>query len=224
MNALIRSRLPIGTAHEAMTTGWRYGGDDARAAGIVAATASEGEVVDSAVARAEELAARFALRATGKAFYICDATVPRQRVPEMTARGQQIAASHGLDILTGPRGQGRRGQPASDCPLRTGPGRHRRRFRRRDCRRGAGPRWHADGRARNRYREAGPDASGMGPVELAGEGVELSSGSPVEFRPFDSARMASAARDLVNTCVSRLTRRRRTNCETWLGRLGRAAS
>ena len=99
MNALIRSRLPIATAHEAMTTGRRYGGDDARAAGIVAATASEGEVVDSAVARDEELAAGFALRATGKAFYICDATVPRQRVPEMMARGQQIAASHGLDIL-----------------------------------------------------------------------------------------------------------------------------
>jgi enoyl-CoA hydratase/carnithine racemase len=58
MNAVIRSRLPIATSHEAMTTGRRYGGDDARAAGIVAATASEGEVVDSAVARAEELAAK----------------------------------------------------------------------------------------------------------------------------------------------------------------------
>ena len=33
MNALIRSRLPIATAHEAMTTGRPYGGDDARAAG-----------------------------------------------------------------------------------------------------------------------------------------------------------------------------------------------
>ncbi len=58
MNALIRSRLPIATAHEAMTTGRRYGGEDARAAGIVAATGGEGEVLDLAVARAEELAAK----------------------------------------------------------------------------------------------------------------------------------------------------------------------
>jgi enoyl-CoA hydratase/carnithine racemase len=58
MNALIRSRLPIATAHEAMTTGRRYGGEDARAAGIVAATAAENEVLDLAVARAEERAAK----------------------------------------------------------------------------------------------------------------------------------------------------------------------
>ncbi|SEH56833.1 Enoyl-CoA hydratase/carnithine racemase [Mycolicibacterium rutilum] len=58
MNALIRSRLPIATAHEAMTTGRRYGGQDALAAGIVAATAGEGEVLDTAVARAEALAAK----------------------------------------------------------------------------------------------------------------------------------------------------------------------
>ena len=58
MNALIRSRLPIATAHEAMTTARRYGGVDAKEAGIVAATAGEGEVLDLAVARAEELAAK----------------------------------------------------------------------------------------------------------------------------------------------------------------------
>ena len=56
MNALIRSRLPIATAHDAMTTGRRYGGEDALAAGIVARTAAEGEVVDAAVALAEERA------------------------------------------------------------------------------------------------------------------------------------------------------------------------
>jgi enoyl-CoA hydratase/carnithine racemase len=56
MNSLIRSRLPIATAHEAMTTGRRYGGEDAHAAGIVAATGGEGEVLDIAVARAEALA------------------------------------------------------------------------------------------------------------------------------------------------------------------------
>ncbi|OBF95918.1 enoyl-CoA hydratase/carnithine racemase [Mycolicibacterium flavescens] len=58
MNALIRSRLPIATAHEAMTTARRYGGEDARAAGIVAATAGEGDVLDAAVARADALAAK----------------------------------------------------------------------------------------------------------------------------------------------------------------------
>jgi enoyl-CoA hydratase/carnithine racemase len=58
MNALIRSRLPIATAHEAMTTARRYGGEEARTAGIVAETAGEGEVVDAAVARAEALAAK----------------------------------------------------------------------------------------------------------------------------------------------------------------------
>ena len=56
MNALIRSRLPIATAHEAMTTARRYGGADAKAAGIVAATAGEGEVLDVAVALAAERA------------------------------------------------------------------------------------------------------------------------------------------------------------------------
>ena len=58
MNALIRSRLSVATAHEAMTTGRRYGGEEAQAEGIVAATAAEGEVLDVAVARAEERAAK----------------------------------------------------------------------------------------------------------------------------------------------------------------------
>ena len=49
---------------------------------------------------AGRLAGAFAIRATGRAFYVCDATVPRQRVPEMMARSRQIAASHGLDMLT----------------------------------------------------------------------------------------------------------------------------
>ena len=57
--------------------------------------------------RAGRLAAGFALRATGKAFYICDSTVPRQRVPEMMARSRQIAASHGLDVpILGHAGDG----------------------------------------------------------------------------------------------------------------------
>jgi len=56
MTALTRSRLPIAPAHDAMPPGRRYGGEDALAAGIVARTAAEGEVVDAAVALAEERA------------------------------------------------------------------------------------------------------------------------------------------------------------------------
>ena len=52
MSALIMARLPIGAAHEAMTTGRRYGGSDALAAGIVNAAVAEGEVVSHAIALA----------------------------------------------------------------------------------------------------------------------------------------------------------------------------
>jgi glycolate oxidase len=56
---------------------------------------------------AGRLAAGFALHATGMAFYICDSTVPRQRVPEMMARSRQIAASYGLDVpILGHAGDG----------------------------------------------------------------------------------------------------------------------
>lgn len=58
MNALIRSRLPIATAHEAMTTGRRYGGEDAKEAGIVEAIGGEDEVLEIAIARAQERAAK----------------------------------------------------------------------------------------------------------------------------------------------------------------------
>jgi len=42
MNALIRSRLPIATAHDAMTTGRRYGGEGGLAAGLGARPAARG--------------------------------------------------------------------------------------------------------------------------------------------------------------------------------------
>ena len=56
MGALIQGRLSHRTAHEAMTTGRRYGGTEALEAGIVDATAGEDEVLDRALARARELA------------------------------------------------------------------------------------------------------------------------------------------------------------------------
>jgi glycolate oxidase len=56
---------------------------------------------------AGRLAAGFALRATGKAFYICDSTVPRQRVPEMMARSRHIGANYGFDVpILGHAGDG----------------------------------------------------------------------------------------------------------------------
>jgi enoyl-CoA hydratase/carnithine racemase len=58
MSALIQSRLTPQVAHEAMTTGRRYGGVDAAAAGIVDATAADGAVLDAAVERAAALAGK----------------------------------------------------------------------------------------------------------------------------------------------------------------------
>ena len=56
MNALIPSRLPARTAHEAMVTGRRYPASEALAAGIVDEVAAEADVVPRAVARAQALA------------------------------------------------------------------------------------------------------------------------------------------------------------------------
>jgi len=58
MNSLIAARLPAQTAHEAMTTGRRYGGVDAERAGIVDAAVAEEEVLPRAVARATALAGK----------------------------------------------------------------------------------------------------------------------------------------------------------------------
>lgn len=55
MAALLQARLPAATAHEAMTTGRRYGGKQALAAGIVQETAAEDDVLALAVARAGAL-------------------------------------------------------------------------------------------------------------------------------------------------------------------------
>jgi enoyl-CoA hydratase/carnithine racemase len=55
MNALIRSRLSPQVAHEAMITGRRYGGEDARAAGIVDRAVPEAEVTATAIAIATPL-------------------------------------------------------------------------------------------------------------------------------------------------------------------------
>lgn len=58
MSALIQARLPNVVAHEAMVTGRRYGGEDARAAGIVHETAAESEVLPAAIRVAASLAAK----------------------------------------------------------------------------------------------------------------------------------------------------------------------
>jgi enoyl-CoA hydratase/carnithine racemase len=56
MAALIQARLSKAAAHEAMTTGRRYGGADAAAAGIVDAAVDEDAVLGDAIARAAALA------------------------------------------------------------------------------------------------------------------------------------------------------------------------
>ena len=58
MAALIQARISPQTAVESMTTGRRYGGADALAAGLVDATASEDAVVSSAVERLRPLAGK----------------------------------------------------------------------------------------------------------------------------------------------------------------------
>jgi Delta3-Delta2-enoyl-CoA isomerase len=58
MSALITARLPVATAHEAMTTGRRYGGTDALAAGIADAAVGEDEVVAHALELAAPLAGK----------------------------------------------------------------------------------------------------------------------------------------------------------------------
>ncbi|MFE9252795.1 enoyl-CoA hydratase-related protein [Streptomyces sp. NPDC007088] len=58
MSELIRSRLTPAVAHEAMTTGRRYGGEQALTAGVVDAVAGADEVLAAAVALARPLAAK----------------------------------------------------------------------------------------------------------------------------------------------------------------------
>jgi enoyl-CoA hydratase/carnithine racemase len=58
MTALIQSRLPAQTAHEAIISGRRYGGAEAEAAGIVDVAAGEGEVLARAIELARPLAGK----------------------------------------------------------------------------------------------------------------------------------------------------------------------
>lgn len=58
MSALIRSKLPVRTAQEAMLTGRRYGGGDAERAGIVDEAVAEEQVLARAAERASALAGR----------------------------------------------------------------------------------------------------------------------------------------------------------------------
>jgi enoyl-CoA hydratase/carnithine racemase len=58
MDALIRAKLDPVAALEAMTTGRRYGGDDAATAGIITSAVTEDEVLSSALAIARPLAGK----------------------------------------------------------------------------------------------------------------------------------------------------------------------
>ncbi|WP_242902020.1 enoyl-CoA hydratase/isomerase family protein [Actinomadura terrae] len=58
MSALIRARLPVATAHEAMLTGRRYTAEQARDAGILQHVAAEAEVLPVATGLAASLAGK----------------------------------------------------------------------------------------------------------------------------------------------------------------------
>ena len=58
MSALIQAKVSPATAVAAMTTGHRFGGDDACAHGIVDQVASEHDLLDAAVARVSPLAGK----------------------------------------------------------------------------------------------------------------------------------------------------------------------
>ncbi|NLD77293.1 MAG: enoyl-CoA hydratase/isomerase family protein [Acidimicrobiales bacterium] len=57
MQAVVTSRLPVTTSHEAMLTAHRYPAAEALAKGIVEATASEADVLSSTIERIRPLAA-----------------------------------------------------------------------------------------------------------------------------------------------------------------------
>ena len=56
MYATVAARLPHATLHESIVTGRRYGGPEALAAGIVDATASEADLLSTAIERAGAMA------------------------------------------------------------------------------------------------------------------------------------------------------------------------
>ncbi|HWI42233.1 MAG TPA: enoyl-CoA hydratase-related protein [Nocardioides sp.] len=60
MAALVQAKTSARTAVDAMTTGARFGGPDALAAGIIDATASEAELLDRAVERVRHLVGKHA--------------------------------------------------------------------------------------------------------------------------------------------------------------------
>jgi enoyl-CoA hydratase/carnithine racemase len=83
MAALIQARLSKAAAHEAMTTGRRYGGADAAAAGIVDDAVGEDEVVTRAVERAAALAPKHGptLGAIKEGMYSETLTLLRDQTP-----------------------------------------------------------------------------------------------------------------------------------------------
>jgi enoyl-CoA hydratase/carnithine racemase len=58
MDMLMRAKLPTRAAHVAVTTGRRYGGTEAQAAGLIDVTAEAGQVVSDAVGIAGPLAGK----------------------------------------------------------------------------------------------------------------------------------------------------------------------
>jgi enoyl-CoA hydratase/carnithine racemase len=86
LTALLKERLPIGTAHEAMVTGRRYGAGEALVAGIVHDAVPVEHVLDVAVERAAALAdkPRATLAAIKRGLY-ADTIAALEAVPVLPA-------------------------------------------------------------------------------------------------------------------------------------------
>jgi enoyl-CoA hydratase/carnithine racemase len=95
MMALIAARIHQPVLHEAATTGKRYGGAEAQAAGIVAEACGESEVLPRAIARAEALSSKD--RGTLAAI---------KRVLYADALGALEGPSAGIEVPARPAGAG----------------------------------------------------------------------------------------------------------------------
>jgi len=96
MSALIRARLSPAAAHEAMTTGRRYGGTEALTTGIVDSVESTGQVLPAAIGIARSLAAKSSpargqIKQTLYAEALAALRVPGSRPPDLQRVGGQFS-------------------------------------------------------------------------------------------------------------------------------------
>jgi enoyl-CoA hydratase/carnithine racemase len=102
MNALIAARLSPRTAHEAMTTGRRYGGIDAARAGLVEEAVEEAEVLPRALARAAAQGRQGSRHAEGGSSSVSTRTLSRRCAGRRGCRARRAPAARGDDSYRRP--------------------------------------------------------------------------------------------------------------------------